>query len=256
MQQTNGMRLEKLELPNFAQFKEKQEIEFSKDDRVTIILGDNGSGKTTLLKAMRAGLGLEKQDEEHGQPQLKCNFDPAVINNENQFLFFQDGERCREIQDVNFLKFGTDPGFLEDVRTLFLKHSHKSRHLDIIYDSGKIHMVNKNNSMHSPAMTEEYELSICILIALKQRLFPNSFLVLDSPFGKIQQDAKEGLSRMLLENVSQLILLVTDTEYRGVVEYDDTKFDSVKTIINNLNPAVSEYRLVTNENQTKIEKCL
>ena len=256
MQQTNGMRLEKLELSNFAQFKEKQEIEFSKDNKVTIVQGDNGSGKTTLIKAMKVGLGLETHDEEHEKPQLKCNFDPAVINNENQFLFFQDGESCREIQDVNFLKFGMDPGFLEDVRTLFLKYSHKSRYLDIIYNSGKIHMVNKNNSLHSPAMTEEYELSICILIALKQRLFPNSFLVLDSPFGKIQQDAKEGLSRMLLENVSQLILLVTDTEYEGVVEYDDKKFDSVKTIINNLYPAVSEYRLVTNENQTKIEKRL
>ena len=105
MQQTNGMRLEKLELSNFAQFKEKQKIEFSKDDRVTIILGDNGSGKTTLLKAMRAGLGLEKQDEEHRQPQLKCNFDPAVINNENQFLFFNDIENLINIQDIDFLKF-------------------------------------------------------------------------------------------------------------------------------------------------------
>ena len=256
MQQTNDMRLEKLELSNFAQFNEKQEIEFSKDNKVTIVQGGNGSGKTTLIKAMKVGLGLETHDEEHEKPQLKCNFDPAVINNENQFLFFQDGESCREIQDVNFLKFGMDPGFLEDVRTLFLKYSHKSRYLDIIYNSGKFQMVRPDFVQHAPAATEEYELSICILIVLKKRLFPNSFLVLDSPFGKIQQDAKEGLSRMLLENVSQLILLVTDTEYRGVVEYDDKKFDSVKTIINNLNPAVSEYKLVTNEDQTKIEKCL
>ena len=256
MQQTNGMRLEKLELSNFAQFKGKQEIEFSKDNIVTIVQGGNGSGKTTLLKAMKVGLGLETHDGGHEKPQLKCNFDPAVINNENQFLFFQDGESCREIQDIDFSKFGMDPGFLEDVRTLFLKHSHKSRYLDIIYNSGKFQMVTHDSMQYAPAATEEYELSICILIALKKRLFPNSFLVLDSPFGKIQQDAKEGLSRMLLENVSQLILLVTDTEYRGVVEYDDKKFDSVKTIINNLNPAVSEYKLVTNEDQTKIEKCL
>ena len=121
---SNEMRLEKLELSNFARFNEKQEIEFSDDNKITIIQGRNGTGKTTLFKAMRVGLGLEKQDEEYGQPQLKCNFDPAVINNENEFLFFQDGERCREIQDVNFLKFGTDPGFLEDVRTLFLKYIH------------------------------------------------------------------------------------------------------------------------------------
>jgi len=255
-QQTNDMRLEKLELPNFSQFKEKQGIEFSKDNRVTIIQGGNGSGKTTLVKAMKVGLGLEKHDREHEEPQLKCNFDPAVLSNENQFLFFQDGENLREIQDVNFLKFGTDPDFLEDVRTLFLKYSHKSRYLDIIYNSGKFQMVKHDSMQHAPAATEEYELSICILIVLKKRLFPNSFLVLDSPFGKIQQDAKEGLSRMLLENVSQLILLVTDTEYEGVVEFDDKKLDSVKTTINNLNPAVSEYRLVRNKDQTKIEKCL
>lgn len=258
MQQTNGMRLERLELSNFAQFNEKQEIEFSKDSKVTIIQGLNGSGKTTLVKAMKIGLGLEKHDGEHEKPQLKCNFDPAVINNENQFLFFQDGENLREIQDVNFLKFGTDPGFLEDVRTLFLKHSHKSRHLDIIYNSGKFQMVTCEGMTYSPAATEEYELSICILIVLKKRLYPNSFLVLDSAFGRIQQDAKKELCGMLLEHGSQLILLVTDAEYEGVVESDemDDKVDSVKTIINNLNPAVNEYKLITNEDQTKIEKCL
>ena len=75
---------------------------------------------------------------------------------------------------------------------------------------------------------------------------------MDSPFGRIQQDAKKGLSRILLENVSQLILLVTDVEYESSVEFDDKKLDSAKTIINNLNPAVSEYKLVTNEDQTKI----
>ena len=177
MQQTNGMRLEKLELSNFAQFKEKQEIEFSKDDRVTIILGDNGSGKTTLLKAMRAGLGLEKQDEEHRQPQLKCNFDPAVINNENQFLFFNDIENLINIQDIDFLKFGMDSDFSEDVRTLFLKYIHKSSYLDIIYNSGKFVMVTNDGMRYSPAATEQYLLSICILIVLKKRLFPNSFLL-------------------------------------------------------------------------------
>ena len=255
---SNEMRLEKLELSNFARFNEKQEIEFSDDNKITIIQGRNGTGKTTLFKAMRVGLGLEKQDEEYGQPQLKCNFDPAVINNENEFLFFQDGERCREIQDVNFLKFGTDPGFLEDVRTLFLKHSHKSRHLDITYDSGKICMVNKNNSIHSPAMTEKYELSICILIALKQRLYPNSFLVFDAPFHLMSQEVKKEMCHMLLENVSQLILLVTDTEYEGRILKDEfgEETDSARDIINNLNPAVREYRLVTNESQTKIEKRL
>ena len=258
MQQTNGMRLERLELSNFAQFNEKQEIEFLKDSKVTIIQGPNGSGKTTLVKAMKIGLGLEKHDGEHEKPQLKCNFDPAVINNENQFLFFYNGESLREFEHVNILKFVTDPGFLEDVRTLFLKHSHKNRHLDIIYNSGKFQMVTCEGMTYSPAATEEYELSICILIVLKKRLYPNSFLVLDSVFGRIQHSAKKELCGMLLEHSSQLILLVTDAEYEGVVESDkmDDKVDSVKTIINNLNPAVNEYKLITNEDQTKIEKCL
>ena len=63
---------------------------------------------------------------------------------------------------------------------------------------------------------------------------------------------------MLLENVSQLILLVTDTEYEGRILKDEfgEETDSARDIINNLNPAVREYRLVTNESQTKIEKRL
>ena len=254
--QTNGMRLEKLELSNFARFKEKQEIEFLDNSKITIIQGSAGSGKTTLLKAMKAGLGLETHDEEHEKPQLKCNFDPAVINNENEFLFFQDSDKLRFIQDVNFSKFGVDLGFVEDVRTLFLKYSHKGNFLDIVYNSGKFEMVTNDGARYGTAATEQYELSICILIMLKKRLFPDSFLVFDSPFHNISQDAKERLCHMLLEHTSQLIMLVTDTEYRCVVERDDKKWNSVKTIINNLNPAISEYILVTNENQTKIEKCL
>ena len=86
-------------------------------------------------------------------------------------------------------------------------------------------------------------------------MFPNSFLVLDSPFGKISsKHGREGVCHMLLEQISQLILLTPDLEYIGDFEYDDKKVDSVKTIINNLNLTVSEYKLVTNKDQTKIKK--
>jgi len=258
MQQTNGMRLERLELSDFYMFNGKQEIKFSKDSKITIIEGQNGSGKTMLVKAMKAALGLEKQSEEHEKPQLKCNFDPTVINNENKFLFFQVNESLREIKNINFSKFGVDLGFVEDVRTLFLKYCHKGN-LDIIYNSGKFGMVKRGTDQrYSPAMTEEYELCISILMVLKQRLYPNSFLVVDSPFHNVSQNSKNGLCHMLLEHASQLILLATPAEYRGVVDADDFSKESVsvKTIINNLNPAVSEYKLVKNKDQTKIEKCL
>jgi adenylate kinase len=253
------MRLEKLELSNFARFKEKLEIEFSKDSKVTIIQGSNGSGKTTLLKAMRVGLGLEKQDEEYGQPQLKCNFDPTVINNENEFLFFNDAEGLIEIKDMNFSKFENNSDFIKEVEILLLEHIDRKEFRKVIINMGKLVISDVKGQVKTGLpMNDRYLLSMCVLIALRKILFPNSFLVIDAPFHNISQDAKERLCHMLLEHGSQLILLVTDVEYESSIESDgfNEKMDSVKTIINNLNPAVNEYRLITNEDQTKIEKCL
>ena len=259
MQQTNGMRLEKLELSNFAQFKGKQKIEFLDDSKITIIQGPNGSGKTTLLKAMKAGLGLETHDEEHEKPQLKCNFDPAVINNENEFLFFQDGERLRHIQDIDFSKFENNLDFVKEVEVLLLKHVDREAFRKVTIHTGKLVIsdVNGRVIMGLP-MNDQFLLSMCVLIALKKILSPNSFLVIDAAFHNISQALKQSVCNLLLENVSQLILLVTDTEYEGKISEDEfsEEIDSARNIINNLYPAVSEYRLVTNENQTKIEKRL
>ncbi len=49
------MHIKKIELYNFRQFKEKQVINFSTDEKknVTILIGDNTSGKTTLVNAFQ-----------------------------------------------------------------------------------------------------------------------------------------------------------------------------------------------------------
>jgi len=256
---SNEMRLEKLELSNFAQFNEKQKIEFSDDNKITIIQGRNSSGKTTLFKAMRAGLGLEKQDEEDGQPQLKCNFDPAVINNENEFLFFQDGERLRHIQGIDFSKFENNLEIIKEVEVLLLKHVDIEAFRKVTIHTGKLVISDEHGRVRMGlAMNDQFILSMCVLIALRKTLFPNSFLVIDAPFHNISQALKQSVCKLLLENVSQLILLVSDTEYEGRILKDEfgEVTDSARDMINNLNPAVSEYRLVTNENQTKIEKRL
>jgi hypothetical protein len=259
MQQTNGIRLKKLKLSNFAQFNEKQEIEFSDDSKITVIQGRNGSGKTTLFKAMKAGLGLEKQDEEYGQPQLKCNFDPAVINNENEFLFFQDAEKLRHIQGIDFSKFENNLEIIKEVEVLLLKHVDREAFRKVTIHTGKLVISDEHGRVRMGlAMNDQFLLSMCVLIALRKTLFPNSFLVIDAPFHNISQALKQSVCKLLLENVSQLILLVADTEYEGKILKDEfgEEIDSARNIINKLNPAVSEYRLVTNENQTKIEKRL
>jgi energy-coupling factor transporter ATP-binding protein EcfA2 len=255
MQQTNGMRLEKLELSNFAQFNERQEIEFSDDSKITIIQGRNDSGKTTLFKAMRAGLGLEKQDEEYGQPQLKCNFDPAVINNENEFLFFQDGESLSYINDMNFSEFDSSVNmhvFEKNVQELFLKCANGPDHITVVYNLGKFYISRPDGTPAGFAAEDKYRLSMCILISLRKILFPDSFLVIDSPFGRMSVDKIPLIYNILLENIPQLVLLVTDVEYSA----DSENAPSLKNILKMTKTAVSEYRLITKENQTKIEKRL
>ena len=47
------MRISKIEFENFRNFRDRGEIEFSTDGRVTIIYGKNGDGKTTLHQLMQ-----------------------------------------------------------------------------------------------------------------------------------------------------------------------------------------------------------
>ncbi len=50
------LRFESLKIKNFGPFKGTQEIDFGKEDGVTIIWGNNGRGKTTLLNVFRYAL--------------------------------------------------------------------------------------------------------------------------------------------------------------------------------------------------------
>lgn len=45
------MRFEKLTIQNFGPYKDREVIDFTKDDGVIIIWGDNGRGKTTIMNA-------------------------------------------------------------------------------------------------------------------------------------------------------------------------------------------------------------
>ena len=250
------MRLEKLELSNFYMFKGKQEIKFSEDSKMTIIEGKNASGKTMLVKAMKVALGLEKQSEEHEKPQLECNFDSTIINNENEFLFFQVGERLSDILDMDFSKLDSSVDmhvFEKNVKELFLKCANEpGDYMTVVYNLGKFYISKPDGIILGLAAEDQYQLSMCILISLRKILFPDSFLVIDSPFGRISSDKLPSIYNVLLENISQLVLLVPDVEYSA----DKENTPSLKNMLKMTKTAVSEYMLVTNEDQTKIEKCL
>ena len=124
--------------------------------------------------------------------------------------------------------------------------------MTVVYNLGKFYISNPDGSRLGLAAEDKYQLSMCILISLKKILFPNSFLVIDSPFGRMSVDKRPTIYNVLLENISQLVLLVTDMEYSA----DKENAPSLKKILKMTKTAVSEYMLVTNEDQTKIEKCL
>ena len=44
------MKIKKIEIKNFRQFKGQNIIDFNTDGKITVILGDNGTGKTTLMQ--------------------------------------------------------------------------------------------------------------------------------------------------------------------------------------------------------------
>lgn len=94
------MKLLRLRLENFRQFRGEQEIHFAsgRDQNVTLIYGANGSGKTTLLNAITWVLyGTFTRDFEQ----------PEVLYNLDQWAAMSDGNRLRVSVELEFENAGS-----------------------------------------------------------------------------------------------------------------------------------------------------
>lgn len=213
-----------IDIQNFLPFS-NQTLKFS-NKKISIYVGNNGSGKTRFFNAIRLGLGLDEisktsknvADLNEHKITLSTNFEHNLINSENHFLFFVNGD---EIETVDFWK-----NFMK----IFQKISDEMK-CEIIYDIEKI--LKKNCSFINSigflddsikvldqkgfsinlAASETYLLNFVTLIIFRNYFVPNSFLIIDSIFSTKYSHA---IVELLSSNPFQTVLLFTDSNFNSI----------------------------------------
>lgn len=229
---TDSLKLKKIRVNNYKLFEDIQEIEFSANsqDKVILIIGKNGTGKTILFNAIKNGITCN--EESNSKYIVETNFDKSLITKDVEWLFFLDGEELATeylwekhgkflnnsiIKKMNkFLKNYSDPYFSKCIFELHEKL--------VFIDEQRI------NRFGSLAATEKVMINIYYLLAVKSNLFPNSFLVLDSPLERISTGRIESLISSILDNCKQLVLFTATIEIFGTNLDDERIFNLSKTI--------------------------
>lgn len=119
------MKLERLVLENFRQFKGRQELIFSDlvERNITLVHAENGFGKTTLLKALLWALygydglmGTDGQEQDFEKPEAIIHegvalaaTDPNEVKAEAQLTFKHDDARYILTRSLTLLQQNLDP---------------------------------------------------------------------------------------------------------------------------------------------------
>ena len=106
-----------------------------------------------------------------------------------------------DIMNELLCKFGHGRLFREGVHFLF--------------ENGKIIAVNNQAIEPGFAMNQQMLANCLLLLAIRKIYFPNTFLVCDDPFHNMHKDSRMLLLHLLLDNVSQLIFVISDTSWLG-----------------------------------------
>ena len=234
--------IKKLTLESDFGVLKKQSIEFSTDEQkpLTVIIGKNGGGKTTLVNAIKIGLSLEpaaRNAEEidkiknyGAKPVLETTFDSSFVSKENEFLFFPDMERwggyIKQTPDrlKQFSKQFSNQS-VADKMNEFKGRSvnyrmHKMQNSKFIFDeTGNLRLIDEDglDCIESLAAAESLFVNLIWVLAARHFVAPNSFLVLDNFLGRLSFSHRADLIPLLFSrgNFSQIIWLVSDTEYLG-----------------------------------------
>ena len=169
---------------------------------------------------------------------------------EDTVLCFVDHEEILSLYRDNLEKrFDLRP-VVDVMNELLYKLGHERffrEGIHFLFANGKIKAVRKDGLEPAFAMNE-YQLSCwLLLLAIRKIYFPNTFLVCDDPFHNMSGDSRMLLLHLLLDNVSQLILVISDTSWLGRVRIGmEESLPSLREIVVEKQRLGKEYKISYN----------
>ena len=258
-------------MEDFGVFRGKHEIEFATDEKnkMTVIIGPSGSGKTTILNAICRSFGLgepfgfhnhdfeERQNYENRKSSVEFEGNKISNNIVEVGCHFLDGESLENWFNSDRLKneVDVDDSFIDEMNELFGKYGGPRQHrLRFARDENSIFYLNNNDTMYNPSAFHKAIMTLIFWLVLKNRLFPESFLILDEPLPKISSDRQIKLFEMIIENTQQLIVLDSTTDYLDLVVSmnPNESHPSLRDFITK-QMDVKEYQIIMKEGIASIE---
>ena len=165
-------------------------------------------------------------------------------------LCFVDSEEILRLYDYNLEeRFDLRP-VVDVMNELLYKLGHGRffrEGVHFLFENGKIIAVNNQALEPAFAMTQQTLANCLLLLAIRKIYFPNTFLVCDDPFHNMHKDSRMLLLHLLLDNVSQLIFVISDTSWLGrMTSGMEESLPSLREIVVEKQRLGKEYRISYN----------
>ena len=164
-------------------------------------------------------------------------------------LCFVDDEEILRLHDYNLEeRFDLRP-VVDVMNELLYKLGHERffrEGIHFLFANGKI--IAENNQALEPAfaMNESKLANYLLLLAIRKIYFPNTFLVCDNPFHNMSQNSRNSLLLLLLDNVSQLIIVISSTTWLSKIQATEKSLPSLREIVVEKQRLGKEYRISYN----------
>ena len=118
--------------------------------------------------------------------------------------------------------------------------------IHFLFENGKIIAVNNQAFEPAFARTQQTLANCLLLLAIRKIYFPNTFLVCDDPFHNMHKDSRMLLLHLLLDNVSQLIFVISSTTWLSILDSREKSLPSLREIVVEKQRLGKEYRISYN----------
>jgi hypothetical protein len=220
----DSVRINKLYLRDYGIFAGINELVF--DRHRTLIVGQGGTGKTTIFNAL-ANMGPAvriKPNARVESPQMSIDVvtsgNRVLLNDHRDIIFL----RCESVETLAFKKKSFINNF-DDHMVKTLDDETQAIFHNILHH--KPHKIRVHHNLNPKLMAagERFCLGLSLVFAVRKSTNLALPVVMESPYGWIDAEARKGLSEFLKRETCQQILLGSEEEFREVENKPDYLLD-------------------------------